>query len=101
VVGLMHSPATAGHTTGHFLGHLLLAGHTHGGQWRLPGFGALYTSNPYGKQFEYGWLKRSTDQARMLISAGLGITGPGFLRRRVCCPPEIVVIDLVPPPEPE
>ena len=100
VVGLMHSPATAGHTTGHFLGHLLLAGHTHGGQWRLPGFGAVYTSTPYGKQFEYGWLRRSTDQAQLLISAGLGVTGPGFLRRRVCCPPEIVVLDLVPPEPP-
>ena len=70
----MHSPETIGHTTGHFLGHLVLTGHTHAGQLRIPGFGALYTSTPYGKQFESGWYRRPSDGTWMMVTAGIGQT---------------------------
>lgn len=93
-VGVLHSPEAAGTTTGHFLGNLVLAGHTHGGQWRIPGFGAFYTSTPYWKKFEYGWYHRAADDTWLYVTAGLGVTGAGFLHRRIFCPPEIVVIDL-------
>ena len=94
-VGLLHSPETAGDSTGFFLGHLLLAGHTHAGQLRLPWFGALHTSTPYWKQFEYGWYHRERDRAWMYVSAGVGLSGFPMLQYRLFCPAEIVVIDLV------
>lgn len=92
VLGLAHSPAAVAPAAGRFLGHLVLAGHTHGGQIRIPGFGALVTSTPYWKQFEHG-LYRRRDGVRMLVSAGLGLAGPGLLHRRVFCPPELVLIE--------
>lgn len=94
-VGLLHSPETAGDSTGFFLGHLLLAGHTHAGQLRIPGFGALHTSTPYWKQFEYGWYYRERDRAWMYVSAGIGFSGFPLLHYRLFCPAEIVVVDLV------
>lgn len=96
-VGLLHSPEGAAGTTGRFLGHLLLAGHTHGGQWRIPGFGAFYTSTRYGKQFEYGWHRRDADGRWLYVTAGVGLTGFGLLHRRLFCPPEIVLLELTSP----
>lgn len=97
VIGIAHEPHTFAHTTGQFAGHLLLSGHTHAGQIRLPGFGALHTSNPYWKHFEHGWYHRPADGAWLHISAGLGATGWHLLRRRICCPPELLLLDFHPP----
>lgn len=71
---------------------LILCGHTHGGQIRLPMFGALATSSLYWKTFEYGLYANRRTGTRMLITAGLGVT---FIRRRIFCPPEAVLIELV------
>ena len=92
VIGLAHSPAAVAPAAGKFLGNLVLTGHTHGGQIRIPGFGALVTSTPYWKKFEHG-LYRRRDGLRMMVTAGLGLTGRGFLHRRVFCPPELVLIE--------
>lgn len=94
-VGLTHSPQLVGKTTGQFLGHLVLAGHTHGGQWRLPGIGAIYTSTPYWRKFDWGWFRRPHDGAWLYVTAGVGLTGIGIFRRRVLCPPELLILDLV------
>ena len=94
VVGIAHEPHTFAHGGDQFAGHLLLSGHTHAGQIRLPRFGALHTSNPYWKQFECGWYRRRTDAAWLHINAGLGCSGSGFLRRRIFCPPELVAVTL-------
>ena len=72
---------------------LILCGHTHGGQIRIPLFGALATSSKFWKRFEYGLYENVRSGTRMLITAGLGVT---FIRRRIFCPPEVVIIDLVP-----
>lgn len=71
---------------------LILAGHTHGGQWRLPGFGAILTSSRYWKRYEAGrYHQGDTD---LYVSRGLGMEGFGALRARFFCPPEVVLITL-------
>ena len=69
---------------------LILCGHTHGGQIRIPGFGALMCSSAYWKKFEYGLYENRFTGTRLLVTAGLGVT---FIRRRIFCPPEVVIID--------
>ena len=70
---------------------LILCGHTHGGQVRLPGYGALMTSSIHGKRFEYGLYEIPDTKVKLYVTAGLGIT---FLPIRFFCPPEIVKITL-------
>ena len=70
---------------------LILCGHTHGGQIRIPGFGAVMCSSRHWKKFEYGLYENRFTGTRMLVSAGLGVT---FIRRRIFCPPEVVLIEL-------
>lgn len=71
---------------------LILCGHTHGGQFRVPFFGAVKTSSRHWKSFERGlYVSESTD-TRMLVSAGLGAT---WLPYRLNCPPEAYAIEFV------
>ena len=70
---------------------LILCGHTHGGQIRIPGFGAVMCSSVHWKTFEYGLYRNRKTGTRLLVTAGLGVT---FIRRRIFCPPEAVIIDL-------
>jgi predicted MPP superfamily phosphohydrolase len=69
---------------------LLLAGHTHGGQVRLPGIGPLVTSSAYGARYASGWVPAPMPA---FVSRGLGVTTLPF---RFACPAEVVVLDLVP-----
>jgi predicted MPP superfamily phosphohydrolase len=71
---------------------LYLGGHTHGGQLRLPFYGAIVTASRYGKQYTNGLFQR--DGTQMYISRGLGFEGGGMPRARFLCRPEIVSIDL-------
>ena len=71
---------------------LYLAGHTHGGQWRLPGFGAIVTSSRYGKRYEGGHYQEGN--THLYVSRGLGLEGFGTPRTRFFCRPELVVVDL-------
>lgn len=71
---------------------LLMAGHTHGGQLCLPGIGALVTNCDLPRQQAKG-LHRRGDQW-LHVSAGLG-TSP-FAPVRFACPPEAVLVTLVP-----
>jgi predicted MPP superfamily phosphohydrolase len=73
---------------------LYLTGHTHGGQFRLPFYGALITDSRYDKEFEMG--QYQLDNMTMYVSRGLGMAGGFAPRIRFLCPPEVVVIDLVP-----
>ena len=70
---------------------LILCGHTHGGQIRIPGFGAVMCSSVHWKKFEYGLYRNRKTGTRLLVTAGLGVT---FIRQRIFCPPEAVIIDL-------
>jgi len=71
---------------------LMLSGHTHGGQVRIPGYGALFTSSLYGKAFEMGRYEQAG--LTLYVTRGLGLEGSGMPRIRVGCPPEIVLWDL-------
>jgi predicted MPP superfamily phosphohydrolase len=72
---------------------LYLAGHTHGGQIRLPLFGAVFTASSYGKRYEQGLYE--IGETTLYVSRGLGMEGQGAPRARFLCPPEIVAVDLV------
>ena len=67
---------------------LYLAGHTHGGQIRLPRFGAILTASKYGKRYEAGLYQVALTQ--LYVSRGIGMEGLGMPRVRFLCPPEIV-----------
>ncbi len=71
---------------------LYLCGHTHGGQVRLPGYGALITSAVTGKRYEMG---RYTENGTTLyVSRGIGLEGMSAPRLRLFCPPEITLVTL-------
>jgi predicted MPP superfamily phosphohydrolase len=73
---------------------LYLAGHTHGGQWRVPGFGAILTSSVWRKRYEAGRYREG--DTHLYVSRGLGMEGFGAPRARFFCPPEVVAITLFP-----
>jgi predicted MPP superfamily phosphohydrolase len=74
---------------------LYLAGHTHGGQVRLPFYGAIVTFSAYGKRFEMG--QYAVGPTTLYVSRGLGMEGFWITPRvRFLCPPEVVVVDLEP-----
>ena len=68
---------------------LALCGHTHGGQVRIPGFGALLTSTKYWKAFEYGLYENTRINTKMIVSSGLGVTR---IPLRLFCDPEVVIV---------
>jgi predicted MPP superfamily phosphohydrolase len=71
---------------------LVLCGHTHGGQVRLPGVGALITGSVYGKRYEMG--EYHEGDTTLYISRGIGMEGKGMPRMRFLCEPEIELIEL-------
>lgn len=71
---------------------LYLAGHTHGGQVRLPLWGAIITMSAYGKQYESGLYQ--LNPTTLYVSRGIGLEGLSMPRARFLCPPEMVLIDL-------
>jgi predicted MPP superfamily phosphohydrolase len=74
---------------------LQLSGHTHGGQVRLPFFGALYTSSLYGKRFESG--RHQLGDFTLYVTRGIGMEGEGAPRVRFLCPPEIILWEISAP----
>lgn len=93
-LGVTHSPeprvldpfATDGYD-------LVLAGHTHGGQLRLPGYGALVTNCELDRTRARG-ASRWGAHMWLHVSAGLG-TSP-YAPARFACPPEASLLTLVP-----
>jgi hypothetical protein len=65
--------------------NLVFAGHTHGGQVRLPFIGALHT--PFGSgPYEAGWYEERA--TRMYVSRGVGTSMFGA---RFLCRPEVAI----------
>jgi uncharacterized protein len=94
-LGVMHSPeprlldqfAADGYD-------LLLAGHTHGGQLCLPGYGTLVTNCGIDRKRARGLHRHPTDgRAWLHVSAGLG-TSP-WAPARFACRPEASLLTLV------
>ncbi|HIJ59790.1 MAG TPA: hypothetical protein HPP56_04150 [Nitrospirae bacterium] len=67
---------------------LVFAGHTHGGQIRLPVIGAMV--NPGGKEFQPG-INNIKDMPPILITTGIGYTG---IPLRINCEPEVVFVKM-------
>ncbi len=82
---LMHYPAMADRMgKQHY--DLILAGHSHGGQVRLPGIGALILPPAVGP---YQWGQYKTPAGPMYVSAGVGTY---ILPVRFNCRPELTVV---------
>jgi uncharacterized protein len=98
-IGLVHSPeprvldrfAADGYD-------LLLCGHTHGGQLRVPGIGALVTNCGIDRarsRWLHPWTRPTAEHPSgtwLHVSAGLG-TSP-FAPARFACPPEATLLTL-------
>lgn len=93
---LFHSPdmIEAASEAGVFL-HV--AGHTHGGQIRLPLWGAIVTGSSFGERYICG--RYRVGSTHLVVTRGLGMEGGGAPRLRFMCPPEVVGIRLGLPPD--
>ncbi|AWB96917.1 metallophosphatase [Agromyces badenianii] len=96
-VGVTHAPYQR--VLNSFVNHgaqLMLAGHTHGGQVCLPGFGALVTNCDIPRDQVKGlsvW-RHGLRAAFLNVSAGLGTSI--YAPVRFACPPEATLLTLVP-----
>ena len=88
-----------GHAPDYALGDLdadlQIAGHTHGGQVRLPFLGPILTLSRVPRT----WAAGITDLGRgrtLIVSRGIGMERGAAPRLRFLCRPEIVVADVVP-----
>ncbi|MCW2525920.1 MAG: putative superfamily phosphohydrolase [Pseudonocardiales bacterium] len=95
-IGVMHSPEP--YLLRHFSADgydLTLAGHTHGGQVRIP-FGPAIVTNCGIDVHRARWLHRWDEQMWFHVCAGLG-TNP-YMPLRFACRPEASLLTLVPRP---
>ena len=72
---------------------LFLCGHTHGGQVRLPFWGAVITLSKFHKKYEQGLY--TVDGIPMYVNRGVGSGGGAMPHVRFLTRPEVAVIDLV------
>ncbi|HVW66535.1 MAG TPA: metallophosphoesterase [Candidatus Peribacteraceae bacterium] len=72
---------------------LIISGHTHGGQIRLPFVGSLYPlPDRLGRAYDQG-IFHISDRTTLAITHGIGETQT---RARLFCPPEILVLHIHP-----
>ncbi len=74
---------------------LLLAGHVHGGQVRLPFFGPPFTLSRVPRAWAAG-LTELPWGGWLLVSRGIGLERAEAPRMRLLCRPELAIIDLEP-----
>jgi predicted MPP superfamily phosphohydrolase len=67
---------------------IMLSGHTHGGQVRIPIWGAFFTGSLYGRKLQSGMYR--IHDTLLYISRGIGLEGMGAPRVRFLCSPEII-----------
>jgi predicted MPP superfamily phosphohydrolase len=87
-VALFHSPDHFAEVAGLF--NLGLAGHTHGGQVRLPGLSSLWLAQP-NSPYIAGWYTKNRSQ--LYVSRGIGTT---LVPARFMSRPEIALIEISP-----
>ncbi len=68
---------------------LVLCGHNHGGQIRLPGLGSLFVPSKLGRRVDAGL--KVVNGIPVYLTTGLGEV---LCRARLLCPPEIVVLEI-------
>ena len=87
-----HSPNFA---RGDVSADLLIAGHTHGGQFQLPLIGPLYVHSKVPRKWAAG-LTNLSGNRQLIVSRGIGMERGNAPQMRFLCKPELVIIDLVP-----
>ena len=93
VILMVHEPDYADTVVRHPRGKsvdLMLSGHSHGGQVRLPFYGPLILP-PMGQKYVEGHFRFG--QMQLYVNRGIGAVGLPF---RFDCPPEITVLTLQP-----
>lgn len=70
--------------------NLILAGHTHGGQFVIPFAKPIFVPSKYGSKLASGLIRETKN--KMIVSKGLGTTG---IPMRLNCKPEVTIIDFV------
>lgn len=88
VILLSHNPRIVA-AAAHFSVDLVLSGHTHGGQVRLPFLERMRDSSQSPRRFHTGW--DAWGRTRIYISRGIGTI---VVPLRVACPPEMPVFTL-------
>jgi predicted MPP superfamily phosphohydrolase len=91
-IAMGHSPDFA---LGDVKADLLVAGHTHGGQVRLPGIGPLITLSRVPRSWAAG-ATRLDRGPLLVVSRGVGMERGAAPRLRFLCRPELVIVDVVP-----
>ena len=89
VILMGHEPDYAEKVVKHGGVDLMLAGHTHGGQVRIPMIGALYLP-PLGRKYIEGHFHLQND-LQLYVNRGIGTVGVPF---RFDCRPELTMITL-------
>lgn len=73
---------------------LFLAGHTHGGQIVLPGFGPPLTLSDLPRHYASGRHERQRSVRAVVVGRGIGSEGKYAPRMRLLCPPEIGLFEV-------
>ena len=96
---LMHSPDSIAEAALRGI-DVVLSGHTHGGQIRLPWYGPLYTHSRLGRRMSDGYYSRSRlrraigirpGRTQLYVTRGIGISG---LALRFLTRPELTILTL-------
>jgi len=85
---LCHNPIGIHMAAAHGI-DLMLSGHTHGGQVRLPMVGSVYGRSKLGERFVEGW--NQLDGTQIYVSRGIGKV---LVPLRFGCPAEITILRL-------
>ena len=85
---LCHNPLSIHMAAAHGI-DLMLSGHTHGGQVRLPMVGSVYGRSKLGERFVEGWNR--LDGTQIYVSRGIGKV---LVPLRFGCPAEITLLRL-------
>jgi predicted MPP superfamily phosphohydrolase len=91
LVLLYHAPDLMPEAAGYGIS-LYLCGHTHGGQVRLPWYGAIFTSSQLGKRYEMGHYHEG--KTHLYVSRGIGLEGLSAPRLRFLSPPEMTLVTI-------
>lgn len=85
---LMHEPDFADRFSADPRISLQLSGHSHGGQIRIPFYGAPFLP-PFGRKYDQGLYR--INHMWLYTNVGIGVTAP----IRINCPPEVTQVTLV------
>lgn len=87
---MSHNPDYAEHLPEGVRVDLMVSGHTHGGQVRIPAYGAPVLPSRYGRKYQQGLVQGP--RCRVYVTRGVGTIYPPV---RFLCRPEITLLRLV------